>query len=336
MDLREIVIRDFKNSGGSTRNIHLFYQFFGQDPTTSPVVLVAHSLTGNSQVTGDDGWWKELIGPGKVIDTDTYSILAFNMPGNGVGGQEHLIDNYRDFNLGDIARLYREAIENLGFSRIFAALGGTIGGALLWELAVLKPDLIEHLIPIATDLRATDWVIAQCRVQEAILNNSKDPVKDARMHAMTIYRNPQSLTTKFNRRKRPDSLRFEVENWLEFHGDQLHQRFTLASYRLMNHLLATIDVSEGAEHPWLKVSRIKGDICLIGIDSDLLFLPGEIRSTHETLRQFKENVSYKEISSKHGHDGFLIEYPQLIEILEPIFKARGTHEKNQYSSFRNR
>lgn len=332
--LEEIIIPDFENSEGSLQKIHVFYRFFGRERGTAPVVLVNHSLTGDAEVTGEKGWWNELIGPEKCIDTNRFTILAINVPGNGASGnKEHLLHNYTEFSLEDIAKIYSSALEKLKINELFAAIGGSIGGALVWHLAVCQPNLIQNLIPIATDIKATDWVLGQCKVQDQILNNSADPIHDARMHAMTFYRTPASFSAKFRRKRNELNFQFEVANWLSYHGRKLEDRFELAAYKLMNHLLTTIDISGGNGEPSAAAQKISGNIHLIGVDSDLFFLPEEIRETYRELSEVKENVSYHEIKSIHGHDAFLIEYDQLTQILEPIFKKKNTQdEKNKYSS----
>ena len=159
--LQEILIPQFRNSRGSLQRISLTYQNFGPPIGKAPLVLVTHALTGNSQVTGENGWWKELVGPDKTIDTNCFSVLSFNVPGNGYDGKEqNLIHNYKDFSMKDIAALLLLGLEVLKVDRIFAGIGGSIGGALIWELGVQKPDLFEHLIPIATDHKATAWVLS--------------------------------------------------------------------------------------------------------------------------------------------------------------------------------
>ena len=200
--LEETVISDFRNSAGTVRDILLTYRVFGPPLTTAPVVLVNHALTGNSLVSGERGWWKELVGFQKVIDTEVFSVLAIDIPGNGASGKiEDVIENYEDFTLHEIARLQAMLLKKLNITKLFAAIGGSVGGALAWELAALQPKLIENLVPIAADYKSTDWVLAQCEVQKQILNNSSKPVHDARMHAMTFYRTPQSLQKKFERQK---------------------------------------------------------------------------------------------------------------------------------------
>lgn len=334
--LQEIIIPAFKNSAGTVQKIALSYQVSGQPLGTAPVVLVNHSLTANSQVTGEQGWWNSIVGPKRCIDTETFSVISFDIPGNGFDEQkDHLIHNYREFTLKDIAKIFLIGLQELGVQKLFAAIGGSIGGALVWEIAVLAPNLIENLIPIATDYKATDWVLAHCKVQDQILNNSVTPVQDARQHAMTFYRTPQSFTQKF-RRSKNESLEFNVHSWLSHHGDKLEKRFQLASYKLMNHLLTTIDISGGSEDYLSAAAKIKGNIHIITVDSDWFFLAEENWETYVELSLIKNNISINEIKSIHGHDAFLIENKQLSRFLMPIFQPeKHKNEENKYRTLWN-
>ena len=328
--LQELCLKDFENSAGTVQDIYLSFQQFGQNPDTAPVVLINHALTGNSQITGKLGWWTNIVGPEKCIDTEKFSILAFNIPGNGFNGKkEHLIDNYKEFTLSDIAKIQALALQQLKIEKLFAIIGGSIGGALAWELAALKPDLAENIIPIATDYKATDWVLANCKVQEQILNNSKEPVKDARMHAMTFYRTPQSLSKKFNRTKEEVKPCYKVEGWLQYHGDKLEERFQLASYKLMNHLLTTIDISKGSENYLEAAKKIEGNIHIVTVNSDWFFLADENWDTYVNLSLVKNNVSIHEIRSIHGHDAFLIEATQLARFLKPVFGSINKEDESR-------
>ena len=102
--LKKIEWAEFSTLNGTTLPITLSYEQFGRELHTAPVVLVNHALTGNSNVAGADGWWAPLVGPGKCIDTDRFTILCFNIPGNGYDG--FLIENYRDFVAADVARIF--------------------------------------------------------------------------------------------------------------------------------------------------------------------------------------------------------------------------------------
>ena len=102
--LPHILIPSYQTQSGHIQDIKLSYEVFGQSIDSAPVVLVIHALTGNSKVCGPDGWWDSLIGENKCIDTNRYSILAFNLPGNGYESDEDsLIDDYKFFNAFDVA-----------------------------------------------------------------------------------------------------------------------------------------------------------------------------------------------------------------------------------------
>lgn len=319
-------IKSFQTHTGNTYKLNVTYQLFGEKLGTAPVVLVNHALTGNSSVTGENGWWSDLIGKGKAIDTHCYTILAIDIPGNGADrNPENLIDNYRDFNNGDIALVQIEVLKYLQIEKLFAVIGGSLGGQIAWELAVRLPHQIEHLIPVASDWKATDWVIAQCHIQDSLLNNSLQPIADARRHAMTFYRTPASFKEKFERSKKNNTL-YNVQSWLNHHGKRLEERFSLASYKLMNHLLLSADITAGVTTFSEVVSNITAQTHLVAIDTDGLFLADEIYNTHLALQEINKNSSYHEINSIHGHDAFLIEYQQLEKIVAPIFQKQLCHK----------
>ena len=147
-DLQYINISKFKIKSGKAIDIQLSYQIFGQPLNEAPVVLVNHALTGNSNVCGNEGWWNDLIGKKKCIDTNFYTVLAFNIPGNGFDNKrENLIENYKDFTARSIAELFLKGLKILKIENLFAVIGGSVGGGIAWELAALEPDLIENLIP---------------------------------------------------------------------------------------------------------------------------------------------------------------------------------------------
>ncbi|WBX77836.1 bifunctional aspartate kinase/homoserine dehydrogenase I [Tenacibaculum ovolyticum] len=310
--------------------IPLSYEVFGRELGTAPVILINHALTGNSDVAGEHGWWKDLVGQEKVINTEAYTVLSFNIPGNGYDG--FLIDEYKTFVARDIARLFLLGIKELKINKLFALIGGSLGGGIAWEMVVLQPQVTEHFIPIATDWKSTDWLIANCQIQEQFLTNSSKPVHDARMHAMLCYRTPTSFKERFKRSKNEDLQVFNVESWLLHHGEKLQERYQLASYKLMNQLLKTIDVTKGRVHQKV-LETIDANIHIIGVNSDLFFTAEENRETYKQLASIHSNVTYSEINSVHGHDAFLIEYEQLEKIIEPIFNKNSKNKKMKILKF---
>lgn len=315
-----ISIQNFTTENGAVyHSLPLSFTISGLPLYSAPIVLVNHALTGNAEVTGENGWWNDLIGEGKTIDTNVYTVLAFNVPGNG--NDSFLIENYQDFTARDIARIFIKGLDFLKIEQLHTIIGGSVGGGIAWEILALEPAITQNLIPIATDWKSTDWMIANCYLQEQILNNSSKPIEDARIHAMLCYRSPESFKEKFQRTINSDLSIFNIESWLAHHGERLQKRYQLSSYKLMNQLLKTIDITRNSADFETLLSKTDAAIHIIGINSDLFFTAKENKETYQGLIKFKDNVFYSEIDSVHGHDAFLIEYKQLDYLLADIFKA---------------
>ncbi|WP_243860378.1 alpha/beta fold hydrolase [Flavobacterium poyangense] len=318
--LNPILIQNFTTESGAVyHSLPLSFTISGLPLHSAPIVLVNHALTGNAEVTGENGWWNNLIGKGKTIDTDNYTVLAFNVPGNG--NDSFLIEKYQDFTTRDIARIFIKGLHFLKIEQVHTIIGGSVGGGIAWEILALEPAITQNLIPIATDWKSTDWMIANCYLQEQILNNSSKPIEDARIHAMLCYRSPESFKEKFQRTINSDLSIFNIESWLAHHGEKLQKRFQLSSYKLMNQLLKTIDITRNTADFETLLAKTNAAIHIVGINSDLFFTAKENRETYQELIKFKDNVFYSEIDSVHGHDAFLIEYKQLDHLLADIFKA---------------
>ena len=309
---------NYKRFDGGLQKISLSYQIFGKPIGVSPVILVNHALTGNSNVAGRNGWWNKLIGSNKVINTNKFTVVSFNIPGNGYDNiEENLIYNYKDFIAIDIAKIFSIGLKKLNIYKLYAAIGGSLGGGIVWELAILNPDLIKHIIPVASDWKSSDWLIANCFIQDSILNNSSKPLYDARIHAMTLYRTPESFNSRYSREK-IDNI-YSIEAWLNHHGKSLENRFKVQAYKSMNQLLKTIDITRGEDVLNELIKKITGNINIITIDSDLLFCSNENWKMYERIKKIKKNVNIFEIKSEYGHDAFLIENEQMKDILNGIF-----------------
>jgi len=291
-------------------HISLSYQLFGKELFSAPIILINHALTGNSNVSGEKGWWKQLIGDNQVIDTNKYTVLCFNIPGNGY--DNFFIDEYSDFTPSDIANIFLKGLETLNIKNLYAIIGGSLGGGIGWEMLSKNTDLAELFIPIACDSKTHDWLHAQCLVQQFLLNGNDEPLQKARIHAMLCYRTPQSLNERFQTQFNQKKQKLESEDWLIYHGKSLAERFSLKSYQLMNHLLMNINVNDK------DLGKIKARMHMISVDTDLFFPASEIRMCFNKLKSEKEDVFYHEIKSIHGHDAFLMEYEQLNYIIKNI------------------
>ena len=312
--LQNIKLQNHQLISGKILDIDLSYQLFGKDLFTAPIILVNHALTGNSNVAGKKGWWNSLIGENQMIDTTVNSVICFNIPGNGFDGV--FIENYEEFTAQDMAIIYLKGLAFLKITHLYLLIGGSLGGAIGWEMLALNPNLAKIFIPIACDYKTSDWLHAQCLVQQFLLDKADEPLQKARVHAMLCYRTPASLNERFKNEIHPEKQILNSHDWLNFHGEKLNERFSVEAYRLMNQLLMTINADEK------KLQNIKAKIHLIGVDSDLFFPAFEMQKCQEFLKPKKSNIFYHEIKSIHGHDAFLMEYDQINQILKTII-----HEK---------
>lgn len=307
--LNHLLLKDFEIFPGHKANIPLSYQLFGKKLFTAPVILVNHALTGNSNVAGESGWWSKIVGGGKVIDLEKYTVLCFNIPGNGFDG--FFIEDYPNYSTKIIAEVFLEGLRSLKISQLHTLIGGSIGGAIGWEMLAIKPDLTGQFVPIATDYKCSDWLHAQCLVQKFLLESPQKPLEKARIHAMLCYRTPGSLNSRFRNEIHDEKQILKSHDWLNYHCEALSKRFTLKAYHLMNHLLMTINA------PFEDLKSIKAEIHLVAVDSDLFFPAFEIKNTFDELNGINK-IHYHEIKSIHGHDAFLMEYDQLENILKQI------------------
>lgn len=294
----------------------LSYHHYGQDFKSAPVVVVNHPLTANSEVAGPHGWWNDIIGKGKVIDTDRFAVICFNVPGNGY--DESFLEDYTYWNAGTVAGYFCSGLRQLGIEQVDFLIGGSIGAGIAWEMAALSPKYFCHLIPVAGDWKSSDWVLANVLVQKNILNSNASPLETARMHAMLTYRTPASFTERFNRTKNPELGIYNVESWMLYHGKKLSERFALQAYKTMNHLLGRIDITRNGKSFEENIGSIQASIHIVSIDSDLLFSPHEDVITVGKAKNAGVNIEQYIIESIYGHDAFLMESKKVRQIFEKI------------------
>lgn len=317
MSLFYLHISQFTTHRGiELQEVELSYELAGQPLGKAPIVLVCHALTGHSSVAGPEGWWASLIGEGKAIDTERYTILSFNIPGNCYDGR--VLYDIDAFDLEDVAKLIVEGLSLLSITHLEIVIGASLGGALVWQIGVLVPDMCRHIIPIATHYRAHDWLLAQTEVQRLLLEGAV-PLEYARIHGMLCYRTPKSLNDRFGAARLPNGTP-KVLDWLHYHGRVLSERFQLHAYRVMTYLTSTIGVAESVE----ELTHLREKLSIISIDSDLLFPHYLAEETAEAL-----GAPLHTIYSEHGHDAFLMEYDQLSEIITEILNENREYDRSE-------
>ena len=319
--LETVEIKDFTGAAGvKYPSLSLSYEVFGQPlGSGAPAVLVFHALTGNSNVCRQpDGWWRGLIYPGGTVDTDRYTILCFNIPGNGYDGFLWG-DRYTQVRADDIARMFIAASRQLGVERFHTLIGGSLGGCLVWEAIAACPDCAQQAVVVAGDWKATDWVTALSTIQLQLLARGEYGMYDARMLTMLFFRSPQSINAKFSRTRNEAQGIPNVQSWLEHHGEKLQGRFSPDAYRFMMHLITTVDIARGGKTFEQAIEPFAGRIVQVGITSDLYFPAQENIDTHNRLMRMGKDSHFMELDTPHGHDGFLIEFTRMRRLLGDFF-----------------
>lgn len=312
-------------------------------------ILVCHALTGSAHAAGyssEDpksiGWWDSFIGEGKPLDTSKYFVICANFLGGCYGTTGSISTNphtgrpygmlFPQMTVRDMVRVQKSLIVYLGVKKLKTVIGGSLGGMQVLEWALLYPELVESIIPIATSARHSAWSIGLNDIARQAIMNDPDwrngnyydvgqPQKGlslARQIAMVSYRSEKEFELRFGRERQKkngtpatyhfeqDNL-FQVESYLRYQGKKLVDRFDANTYLYISRAMDLHDITIGRG----TVDEVLGSISLpvlaIGIDSDILY---PAREQKEIARRIPRSM-YREISSPYGHDAFLIEFEQM-------------------------
>ena len=345
------------------------YRTYGRlDADRANAVLVCHALTLDQYVaeihpvTGKPGWWEDVVGPGKPLDTDRYFVICANVLGGCMGstGPRSVRDDAEgdgvalwgtDFppvTMRDMVRAQRRLIDHLGIRRLFAVIGGSMGGMQVLEWAATYPDAVFAAIPVAAADHHSAQNIAFHEVgRQAIFadpdwqggrywQNGKIPERGlavARMVAHITYLSEQALTRKFGRRlqARDGAISlfgdiFEVESYLRHQGSTFVRRFDANSYLTITRAMDYFDLA--AEHDGDLGAAFRGTrtrFCLVSFSSDWLFPTAESRAIARALNRAAANVSFVEIATDKGHDAFLLDEPDFHTTLAGFLDGCAAH-----------
>lgn len=330
----------FEN-GKSISSVAVAYETYGklnEDGTNA--ILICHALTGDSHASsynnpeGRSGWWDGAIGKGKAFDPEKYFIVCSNFLGGCYGtsgpasinpdkNQQYKL-NFPQMTIRDMVKIQYKLVEHLGIKKIKTITGGSLGGMQTLEWALMYPEMIGSIIPIACGVKHTAWAIGLNEIQRKAIvddpswqngNYSVQPVKGlstARMLAMMSYRYMKNFDEKFGRNLRGENSKdpkpfFEVESYLHYQGKKLVERFDANTYVYITRTMDLHDVSKGRGTIEETLAKINLPTLCIGIDTDLLYPIHEQKEIAELIPGSK----FFEIISPFGHDAFLIEFDQM-------------------------
>jgi homoserine O-acetyltransferase len=343
------------------------YQSYGSlNADRSNAVLVCHALTLDQHVfnrhpiTGKPGWWEIMVGPGKPIDTDRYFVICANVLGGCLGTSGPASTDPRtglpwglDFpviTIRDMVRAQAMLLDRLGVDTLFAVVGGSMGGMQVLQWAASYPQRVFAALPIAAATRHSAQNIAFHEVgRQAVMAdpdwrggryfaegvNPRRGLAVARMGAHITYLSDAALHRKFGRkfqdRANPTfsfDADFEVESYLRHQGSSFVERFDANSYLYLTRAMDYFDLA--ADYDGVLANAFKATptrFCVISFTSDWLFPTPESRAIVHALNAAGARVSFAEIVTDKGHDAFLLDEPELFQIvtgfLDSAAAARG-------------
>lgn len=352
--------------GGILRDVTIAYETWGSlDADAANAVLVCHALTGDAHAAGRSGpghpgpgWWDELIGSGKAIDTDRYFVVCANVLGGcqGTTGPASVDaatgrpygSQFPVVTIRDTVRTQAALADHLGIGRWLAVIGGSMGGMQVLEWGVMFPDRVRGIAPIATCSAATAQQIAFSAIgRNAIALDPRWRNGDyydaapgdgphrglalARQLAQVTYRTDEVFTERFDREMLDvaDAFslwqRFQVEGYLDYQGAKLARRFDANSYLLINRSMDLHDIGRGRGGVDRALRRVRVPVLTMSITSDALYPPYQQEAIRDGLRAQGVPCEHVVIDSPDGHDAFLLATdqtaPALRDFLDRVEKT---------------
>lgn len=319
-------------SGETLSDLQIAYHTFGRlDARRGNVVWVCHALTANSDVAD---WWPHTVEKGRFLDPDRCFVVCANILGSHYGTTgplsvdpatgEPRYGDFPAFTIRDMVAAHRLLADALGIDRIAALVGSSVGGFQAVEWAVAEPQRFERLVLIATAAKASPWTIAIDETQRMAIEADRtfgERRPDAGMRGLAAARALGLLTyrgslgynlTQQDREETPALHR--ASTYQQYQGEKLCRRYNAYSYYAILNAFDTHDVGRGRGGAAQALTRITARTLLVGITSDIIFTPAEMRE----LQRLIPGSRYEEIDSPFGHDGFLVEYEQLNRIIYPF------------------
>ncbi|MBX9633639.1 MAG: homoserine O-acetyltransferase [Magnetospirillum sp.] len=361
---RDVPIR--LDCGAELGPVTVGFQTYGRlNADHSNAILICHALTGDQYVadphpiTGKPGWWSDLVGPGRLFDTDRYFLICSNVLGGCMGttGPKEINPATgkpwgKDFpviTIGDMVQVQARLMDHLGIEQLFCVVGGSMGGMQVLEWCASYPERVFSAIPIATAARHSAQNIAFNEVgRQAIIADPDWKGGDylehgtaphsglavARMAAHITYLSEAALHRKFGRNLQGGrdafsygfGADFQVESYLRYQGSTFVDRFDANSYLYITRAMDYFDLA--AEHGGQLAKAFAGTktrICVMSFSSDWLFPTCESRDVVRALNAVAANVSFVEVQSDKGHDAFLLDEPEFHATLTGFLEAAASH-----------
>jgi len=350
-------------SGASIRDYVLAYETYGTlNAERSNAVLVCHALNASHHVAGvyegqprSEGWWDNMIGPGKPVDTNRFFVIGVNNLGSCFGstGPMHTHPDTgevygADFpvvTVEDWVNAQARLLDRLGVTQLAAVLGGSLGGmqALAWTLQY--PERMRHAVVVASAPNLTAENIAFNEVARRAIVTDPDfhgghfyrhgvipqrGLRIARMIGHITYLSDDVMNEKFGRQLREgltpkystQDIEFQIESYLRYQGDKFSEYFDANTYLLITRALDYFDPAlQYGGSLTQALARATAKFLLISFTTDWRFSPQRSREIVKALLDNRRRVSYAEIDAPHGHDAFLLDDPRYMDTMRSYFDS---------------
>ena len=352
-------------SGQTIQGFTLRYETYGQlNATRDNAVLICHALSGDHHCAGwhaatdaKPGWWNNLIGPGKAVDTRRFYVVCANVLGGCQGstgpsstdpstGNPYGI-RFPFVTIRDMVHAQKLLLDHLGISGLHAVIGGSMGGMTAMIFAMEYPHFTRRQIIMASTANESAQAIAfnevgrQAIMQDPAWNNGDYPrdggprvgLAIARMMAHITYLSDAGMDRKFGRRKRESAgceaytfdAQFEVESYLRHQGQTFINRFDANSYLYITRAIDQFDPARAAGSLEQAFAPVQAESLVVGFTSDWLFPPEQNRSIALALLRAGKRASYAELSTDLGHDSFLLESQDLYSLVQGFLERNETY-----------
>lgn len=322
-------------AGGLLPGFQLRYTTLGTlNAERSNVIWICHALTGSPDFTD---WWSGLFSEGRFFDPSRYFIICANVLGGCYGSTGPLSldpdsgkSYFHKFPLltnRDVVRAFDLLREELGIEQIHTLIGGSLGGQQVLEWAIQKPEVFQHIIPIATNALHSPWGVAFNETQRMAIEADNtwlqddqraglDGLKAARAIGMLSYRYYETYTETQGEKNSEKLDDYRASTYQRYQGQKLSNRFNAFSYWGLSKMMDNHHVGRNRESVSAALKSIKAHTLVVGIDTDILFPLKEQRLLAEAI----PNARLVVMSSLYGHDGFLVEFEQLSEHIRKFFQ----------------
>jgi len=350
-------------SGASIGDYTLMYETYGAlNADKSNAVLVCHALNASHHVAGayadqpkSAGWWDNMVGPGKPLDTNRFFVIGVNNLGSCFGSTGPMHDNpatgkpygaaFPLLTVEDWVAAQARLADRLGIAQFAAVMGGSLGGMQALSWSIMFPERLRHCIVIASTPKLSAQNIAFNDVaRQAILTDPdyhggdfyehgvvpKNGLKVARMVGHITYLSNDDMAEKFGRKLRNAAetddyafdfgVDFEIESYLRYQGDKFSEYFDANTYLLITKALDYFDPARAHGGDLTKaLANTQAQFLIASFTTDWRFSPERSREIVEALISNRRKVSYAEIDAPHGHDAFLLEDPRYLGVVRAYY-----------------